>query len=73
MRITDIDGNEGLNDEGDADIKTIEKEMEKFTKELEKDKPKIDLFAEIDCQKVQTKMKSLKEINKKILKIYEKY
>lgn len=38
MRIADRDDNKGLNDEGDADIKTIKKEIEKYIKELEKDK-----------------------------------
>jgi len=36
MRITDSSGNEGLNDEGSTDIKTIEEEMQKFIKELKK-------------------------------------
>jgi hypothetical protein len=33
---------------------------------LENNKSKIDLFAEIDCKQVQSKMKSLKEVNQKI-------
>ena len=38
MRITDESSKKGLNDEGDKDIKSIEKEMKKIIKELEKDK-----------------------------------
>ena len=55
MRITDKDGNQGLNDKGSADIKTIEKEMKKFIKELKKDK---------NFKKSQKGKKFFKQINK---------
>ena len=39
---------------------------------LENNKTKIELFSEIDCKKVQEKMKALKEVNQKIPKIINK-
>ncbi len=39
---------------------------------LEKNKTKVELFSEIDCKKVQDKMKNLKEVNQKIPELINK-